>query len=51
MGSFNLFKGRFFFSRFYYEENDIMEWDDGITPFQFTTLTRIRQYYELQKNE
>jgi hypothetical protein len=46
-------------SRFYYEDgqgkivdeqgNDAMDWDDTVTPFHLTTLTRIRQYCEMQE--
>ncbi|KAI9470686.1 MAG: hypothetical protein EXX96DRAFT_653783 [Benjaminiella poitrasii] len=29
--------------------NDAIDWDDTVTPFHLTTLTRIRQYCEMQE--
>ncbi|KAG1055914.1 hypothetical protein G6F43_002152 [Rhizopus delemar] len=47
--------------RFYYKDgqekivdelgNDAMDWEDNVTQFHLTTLTRIRQYCEIQESE
>ncbi|KAI9469117.1 MAG: hypothetical protein EXX96DRAFT_590511 [Benjaminiella poitrasii] len=29
--------------------NDAMDWDEGVTPFQLRTLTRITDYYKKQE--